>query len=381
MEKKLKALIKKCNLEGKITVDDIKNIIWNEKGKGNEDMFRLVGMFMDAAKSKDIEEANEITRVLVEAWNSFPHAVTGGVAPNDIISGKSKKEKAKGFLEKKGKSLQDIFSSQFPSSTRFVKIGHDKWGFEFPKVYFDILDSYYKLSEIDISAEEYERNLKKILSVMPEFFDAVSDLAELYNDNRLIKLAENLYEKHIAFGRSFIPPEFIPGKHKIIWAYMDNRPFLRLLANYAMFIESHYKASKAIPLYEELISINPNDNQGIRSLLATAYLKTYQLQKMLHLASQYPGDITPQIAMGKVVALIQLERFIEAERFLKRNLEFQKHVVKELLKTEHPKPKNLMEDRVTVGGEDEAYYYFLEQGALWRTTQGALEFLRKVCKT
>ena len=35
-----------------------------------------------------------------------------------------------------------------------------------------------------------------------------------------------------------------------------------------------------------------------------------------------------------------------------------------------------MVDRVTIGGEDEAYYYFLEQGALWTMTKGAIEFLK-----
>lgn len=47
-----------------------------------------------------------------------------------------------------------------------------------------------------------------------------------------------------------------------------------MLAGYAMFAEQYEGVEKAIPLYEEILSFNPNDNQGIRAILATAYLKT-----------------------------------------------------------------------------------------------------------
>ncbi len=36
-----------------------------------------------------------------------------------------------------------------------------------------------------------------------------------------------------------------------------------------------------------------------------------------------------------------------------------------------------MGDKVTVGGEDEAYYYWQEQGRFWEETEGAKEFLQK----
>lgn len=270
--------------------------------------------------------------------------------------------------------------NQFPKKTRFVKIGENKWGFQFPQSYFDICDEHAILHETDITESKYKKGLEKILSTMPEFFDAASDLTEFYLMNNNIKEAEKVFLKYINLGRSFISPKFKPEIDQMIWAYLDNRPFLRLLHNYAMFVEKYKGISMAIPLFEEIISLNHNDNQGIRDFLSTDYLKVNKLDEMLELAKHYPSDISPQVVMGGILALIKKGGLKEAEKMLRKNYEFQEHVIKELLKTEHPEPKNLMVDRVTVGGEDEAYYYFLEQGALWTMTKGAIEFLKNFVK-
>lgn len=266
--------------------------------------------------------------------------------------------------------------NQFPKKTRFVKIGENKWGFQFSKSYFDICDEHAILHETDFTENEYKKGLEKILFIMPEFFDAASNLAEFYLVNNNIKEAEEIYLKYIKFGRSFIPAEFKPETDQMIWAYLDNRPFLRLLHNYAIFVGKYKGISKAIPLLEKIISLNHNDNQGIRDFLSTDYLKVNKLNEMFRLVKHYPSDISPQVVMGGILALIKTGRLKEAEKMLRKNYEFQRHVIKELLKAKHLEPKNLMSDRVTVGGEDEAYYYFLEQGALWTMTKGAIEFLK-----
>lgn len=145
-----------------------------------------------------------------------------------------------------------------------------------------------------------------------------------------------------------------------------------------MFVERYEEVEKVIPLYEEILSFNPNDNQGIRAYLSTAYLKTNQPEKAIRLASHYPDDITPDVIMGKLLALMQTKKMSEAKKYLNKIKEYQLHVIRELFKSSHPKPAILMKDRVTVGGNDEAYYYWQSQGHLWQKTDGALAFLEKL---
>ena len=146
-------------------------------------------------------------------------------------------------------------NSIFPQKTRFVKIGENKWGFQFPESYFVICDEHAILHETDIAESKYKKGLEKILYIMPEFFDAASDLADYYLVNNNIKKVEEIYLKYIEFGRSFIPEEFKPVADQMIWAYLDNRSFLRLLHNYAIFVEKHKGISKAIPLLEEISNV------------------------------------------------------------------------------------------------------------------------------
>jgi tetratricopeptide (TPR) repeat protein len=173
---------------------------------------------------------------------------------------------------------------------------------------------------------------------MPEFFDAASDLAEYYMINKDVKKAKEVYLKYIGHGKSFIPTEFKFGEDLMIWAYLDNRPFLRLLHNYATFIEEHENISKAIPLFEEIITLNPNDNQGIRDFLSTDYLKVNKLDEMLLLAEKYPSDISPQVVMGGILTLIKMGELREAKIKLKKIMNT-KSAVKELLKIKHPNQK------------------------------------------
>lgn len=354
LEHRLEQALKELNSTKPIMVADIKSLIWNEKSQ---------------------EKVEKIMNLLQEAWNSFPHNSLQGLSPEEKVKKKSPPKTI--IAPKTTAKVHNLFPEKYPQKVQFIKIGKIEWGFEFPGYYYDLFERLFQLDEEDISAREYENELKTILRICPETFDAAKDLAEFYIYNKEPKLAREILEETINLAKSYIPNSFIPGKHRIIWADMDNRPFLRLLATYAQFIEKFVGVIKAIPLYQEIITFSPNDNQGIREILATTYLKTNQHEELVELSAHYPNDLLPAVSMGEVLALFKLGRVEEANKKIKKIRKHHNHIIKELLKSAHPKPANLMEDRVTVGGEDEAYYYWQEQGRFWKETKGALEFLQK----
>lgn len=380
VEEKLEKLLEKLHLSKPITVGDIKDCIWNAR-KPN-DSFQL--FFLLTENEKDKEIIDETMHLLQDAWNYFPHRMLGGKSPNDLVleyqqTGKVDRTKQE-VLPKKGRSLQEIFEGNYPDTVKFIKIDKNTWGFDFPKLYRDLTEQLWELEESRVSTDLFEKELYRILKLIPELFDATNDLAHLYGKKHEPGLAKVLYEQTIKNARKYIPNTFIPGKDRVIWAYIENRPFLRLLAGYAIFVEQYEGTYRAIPLYEEILAFNPNDNQGIRAILATAYLKTNQPEKIIELASHYAGDSMPDVVMGKLLALLMLKKTEQSKKYLRRIKEYQSHVIKELLKQVHPKPVKLMKDRVTVGGEDEAYYYWHSQGKFWQETLEALEFLAQETK-
>lgn len=370
-ERKLDRVLKELNLSHPISVDDIKNFIWNETN--HLDLARLFQFLTEDIKSE--KKAEEVMNLLQDAWNAFPHKSLQGLSPEEKIKGKAPPKKI--IVPKTTTKVHNLFPERYPERVRFIKIDEVEWGFEFPGYYYDLFERLFQMDEEDLTAKEYENELKTILRICPETFDATRELAEFCIYNREPELAREILEKTINLARSYIPNNFVPGKHKIIWAFMDNRPFLRLLATYAQFVEDLEGVNNAIPYYQELVSLNPNDNQGIRELLSTAYLETNRLEDLMILCSSYPGDILPAITFGKIIGLLIQGKDEEAKKQLKKVTKYQKHIIKELLKPSHPKLADLEEGLITVGGEDEAYYYWLAQGKFWKETKGALGFLRK----
>ena len=55
------------------------------------------------------------------------------------------------------------------------------------------------------------------------------------------------------------------------WGDLDNRAYLRIIAHKADCLCDTGKKEKGIELYKLLLKLNPNDNQGIRYLIAGIY--------------------------------------------------------------------------------------------------------------
>jgi len=137
---------------------------------------------------------------------------------------------------------------------------------------------------------------------------------------------------------------------------------------------------EALALFLELLSLNPNDNQGIRALALEALFQVGRFQETLDITKQYPDDAMSETMYGQALALFKLKRRREATTALKKALKYSPLVAKELLKTKHRLPKIASPDVVTLGGTDEAYYYREHWGRFWEEDSEALEWLRKIAR-
>ncbi len=82
VESKIEELIKELNLGIEISLEDVKEIILNEKD-GNKEFNYLISVFV--SKEPDINKANEIAKIVSEAWNTFPHKSIGGLSPEEVM--------------------------------------------------------------------------------------------------------------------------------------------------------------------------------------------------------------------------------------------------------------------------------------------------------
>ncbi len=370
-----------------ITVADVKDIVWNE-----QDSNLVSRMTFELAEQNPKTKFEDILQVTNDAWNHFPHKRLNGLAPRDMVE----RIRADGdFTPEARPDFYTLFADRFPETPRVVKMrGHD-WSWEYPAVFHtrrSELSSMHEKDEELMSEgnsgsdfENIERELLRKVSIVaakatfdenPLMFDAAIMLARDAFEEDETALTRRILETSIYEARKLVPPVFSIGTDLLPWGFVDNRPFLLLLGEYATLVEVIDGPQKAISHYQELLALNPNDNQGIREILATAYVKTNRLEELLELDKQYPDDMMAGLKVGALLALYKLGRLDEARSRIPEMKERFLHVLQEILKTDHPQPE-LIPGRIKVGGDDEAWFYWQHQGTFWMATPGARDFIRE----
>lgn len=160
---------------------------------------------------------------------------------------------------------------------------------------------------------------------------------------------------------------------KLEWGWLENRAALSLLARR---IELAGDTEEELPLLEWLVlTLNPNDNQGLRENLVHAYAAVARPADALAICDRYPDDALGGMRYGRVLALILLDRRGEATAALAEATKRSPRILKTLLAARPKKPQT-EPGFLTLGGEDEAWHYRARWLGVWKST-GALAWLKQ----
>jgi tetratricopeptide (TPR) repeat protein len=257
-----------------------------------------------------------------------------------------------------------------------------EWEFAYPNIYDDLMDQFDAGCELyeEGNLDEAERSFRAVLAQMPDHLDALHHLALVLSERNLLDESRDLWGQSVRIGHKAFPKDFEIERDRLEWCLLENRPFLRCLHGLALTRYDDGETEEALKLFQELLSLNPNDNQGVRAMAVEALFKLGRFEDALEIAKKYPNDIMPETLYGRALALFKLGRRQEATVALQEAIEYLPLVGKELLKTKHRLPRTARPDRVTVGGADEAYYYWEQSGQFWKQDAEALEWLRKIMK-
>ena len=169
------------------------------------------------------------------------------------------------------------------------------------------------------------------------------------------------------------------GQPELHWPMSENRPALRGMARLVNLAFSRGDPEEALQRAQRLVSINPFDNHGNRTIVMNQLIYQGRDEQALELASRFPGDMNPELAYGEVLALYRLGRQKEAVQALGNALDYLGKIPRYLSAKRIKKPK-LHADGVRYGGDDQAWYYREEMRDVWLETPGALEWLKKAVK-
>lgn len=266
--------------------------------------------------------------------------------------------------------------------TVLEEVGNKEWRFaeipyETEMKFNDLLDARDYGS---VSPAEMERQLRELLHEAPNFIDVYHHLAIFLSQKGKNQEASLLWQQAVNIGMQCFIEQFSASGNKLEWGWLENRPFLRAYHSLGLQYMESGNIEMALSVFRTIMSLNPGDNQGVRALVVDCCLKLKMYKDVLAVCKDSQDDHMAETVYGRILALLALKRMSTAEKALRQALTVFPLVAEELVKTRHARPRNMREGHYTVGGADQAWYYWQEAGEHWVQVPGAIEFVRELLK-
>jgi tetratricopeptide (TPR) repeat protein len=213
---------------------------------------------------------------------------------------------------------------------------------------------------------------RRALEISPLCADADVLLAE-ESAGSLQEVAE-LYAKGVEAGERALGRRRFKEYAGHFWGFLETRPYMRARFGLAQALWEGGERDQAIGHYREMLRLNPNDNQGIREVLAACLLIIGDDTALADLLQQYNEDGgTTWLYTRTLLAFKAGGDGAEARARLAEALETNAHVPTFI--TDQKKVPRALPDYVSWGGEDEAAEYARVHAPGWEAVPGAVEWL------
>jgi tetratricopeptide (TPR) repeat protein len=212
---------------------------------------------------------------------------------------------------------------------------------------------------------------EQALKLDPNCIDAYNILAER---EKYIEDAIKLYEKAMLLGEKELGKAFFKKNKGHFWGLIETRPYMRAKFQYAMSLNELGKISKATEHLEELLELNPNDNQGVRYILFIIYVERGDWNAAHGLLQQYEEGTAQNAYNMLLLELLEKGFTVKAGKLLKAAKTLNKHVIPYL--TEKKRLPDQQPEYYGLGDENEAIIYVSEHLHLWREIDGLREWIK-----
>jgi len=209
---------------------------------------------------------------------------------------------------------------------------------------------------------------RQALEIDPNCADAYVILAEQAGtlDDEL-----RLYAQGIAAGQRALGTEVLTEAAGDFWSISATRPYMRSRLGLAETLVRAGRGDEAIEHFQELLRLNPNDNQGVRYGLLPELIKAGRDVEAARLLKQYDEESANWAYAQALLAFRLSGPSAAAKRELHRALRLNQHVP-EILASERmiPAPTHY-----ALGSIEEAACCAEELWPAYRATPGAVEWI------
>jgi tetratricopeptide (TPR) repeat protein len=226
----------------------------------------------------------------------------------------------------------------------------------------------------DLPPAQARKKIQEALALDPDCIDAYVALGSLEAES---KAALKHLEKGVAIGRRKFFGENAEEYAGHFWGMTETRPFMRcmhLMGECLLTMGTPKSLEQGLAIYEEMLTLNPNDNQGIRDMFLLFCIIGKKYDTFAKYDAQF-DDGTAFCAFNRALCAFCSKGDTEnARALLEQANTVNPYVIPKLL-TRITKP--VRPEYYGMGDENEAHYYILYAYPFWQTLPGVAAWLRK----
>ncbi|MHC5539844.1 DUF6930 domain-containing protein [Singulisphaera rosea] len=214
---------------------------------------------------------------------------------------------------------------------------------------------------------------RQALEVCPDCADAYVMLAEGAKSR---KESLEFYEQAVVAGERALGQKVFLEDVGHFWGLLETRPYMRAREGLATLLWTMGRRDDAIANLQDMLRLNPNDNQGVRYTLTGWLVAEGKDKELVTLLKAYDEDDSAWWLYSKaLIAFRQGGDSAEARKELKHAIQQNKHVPiyllgEKMLPSDPP-------DSYSFGAESEAILYVGNALGGWKSTPGALAWLKE----
>ncbi len=223
----------------------------------------------------------------------------------------------------------------------------------------------------ELPQQQAKKKIDEALRLDPDCIEAYEFLAET---QRSPATRMPFYKSGVDIGRRIFGGESRDKRKGMFWGMHETRPFMRCMQHYADCLYATGKKQECVAHLEELIELNPNDNQGVRDQLLLYLIELSEFEKFKKYDKQFDGDVGAFPLFNRALFAFKTEGETAASnKLLKRAIKHNVHVPAKL---ESAKPIKDFPDTYGFGDENEALYYAAFARHIWLHTVGAIGWMK-----
>jgi tetratricopeptide (TPR) repeat protein len=273
-----------------------------------------------------------------------------------------------------------LSTKDFKSAKELNDFMNSLVGTELPSFPEETLTNEEKAIDLVLSAYESDpkTGFERVMDALKLDSDCIEAYEFLGNVNEFPPISDAFYEKGISIGRKKFGSKYLKENKGHFWLLHETRPFMRCMHLHATCLYEMNKIQESIEVFEEMIELNPNDNQGIRDQLLLYLIEVEDKSRFTTYDKQFKNDFMTFARFNRALfAFVSEGETKNAETLLKRALSENKHVAKKLLSK---RDSILNSDGFTAGSVEEANYYVALSKRIWESKSGAMNWLKRISK-